>query len=313
MNVVFSNRAYLAVLTETYEKIKVETGGVFLGYYDDGTWYIIETLDPGPNSVFQVAYFEYDQKYTSHLINKIARLYKHQLSLVGLWHRHPGSFDEFSRTDDGTNSDYAKLSPNGAISLLVNVDPEFRLTAYHVDSPLRYTKITYQVGDDLIPPHLLEIKTHGEALKQINSYADRTRNTSVTQPKVSLSSLLMGVQAQFTSLGDELPLEDLMSDDVDNYRDFLLDAVMDDIDYLTDKRELSINVAFNNPFLCLSVQSVKVYFCYDTNKQQMVFSWDDNKYLYKSGLFTSLMADYVPAEASFKAGFKRMLGLVKEN
>ena len=311
MNIIFSDRAYLAILTETYEKIKVETGGVFLGYYENDTWYIIETLDPGPKSVFQVAYFEYDQKYTNHLINKIARLYKEKLNLVGLWHRHPGSFDEFSRTDDGTNSDYAKLNPNGAISLLVNVDPHFRLTAYHIGWPLRYTKITYQVGDELIPPHLMQLKEHDTALKSINNYVNRPQAIRSTPP-VSFFSLLSDVEGRFTPIMDEIPLEELMSDDTERYRETLIGALLDDIDYLTEKRELSVNASFNNPFLCLTIQAVKVYFAYNIKTDHIVFSWEDKKYLYESGLFAILMADYVPAEASFKTGIKRMLGFVRE-
>ena len=58
MRVVFSNRAYASVLAETTEKIKTETGGLFLGTVQDDTWYVIEAIDPGPNSIFQVAYFE---------------------------------------------------------------------------------------------------------------------------------------------------------------------------------------------------------------------------------------------------------------
>ena len=140
MRVVFSNRAYASVLAETTEKIKTETGGLFLGTVQDDTWYVIEAIDPGPNSIFQVAYFEYDQKYTQHLINKIANLYDRQLALIGLWHRHPGSLDQFSSTDDGTNAKYAAMRNEGAISALVNIDPTFRITMYHVDKPCRYKK-----------------------------------------------------------------------------------------------------------------------------------------------------------------------------
>ena len=101
MKAYFSNRAYAAVLAETAEKIKTETGGLFLGAVRDGNWYIVEAIDPGPKSIFEVAYFEYDQKYTQHLINKIANLYDQPLGLIGLWHRHPGSFDQFSTTEIG--------------------------------------------------------------------------------------------------------------------------------------------------------------------------------------------------------------------
>ena len=98
MKAIFSNRAYTAVMAETTEKVETETGGLCLGPVVDDTWYIIEAIDPGPNSIFKVTYFEYDQKYTQHLINKIAKLYNEPLTLIGLWHRHPGSFDIFSNT-----------------------------------------------------------------------------------------------------------------------------------------------------------------------------------------------------------------------
>ena len=158
MRVIFSDRAFAAILAETTEKIDTETGGLFLGAIQKDTWYIIEAIDPGPKSVFQVAYFEYDQKYTQHLINKIANLYEHKLDLIGLWHRHPGSFDQFSSTDDGTNTKYASMRQEGAISGLVNIDPVFRLTMYHVNPPCKYKKVQYEVGDELIPRDLLYYK-----------------------------------------------------------------------------------------------------------------------------------------------------------
>lgn len=154
----FSERAFISILVETQEKIKTETGGVFLGYRKGDIWYVIESIDPGPNSVFQTAYFEYDQAYINHLINKVSRLYATQLDLIGLWHRHPGSFDSFSGTDDGTNTKYAELDKQGAISALVNIDPQFRLTMYSVTLPLKYEKIKYIVGDSYIPKDLLEKK-----------------------------------------------------------------------------------------------------------------------------------------------------------
>ena len=73
MKAVFSTRAFTAVKAETTEKVTTETGGLFLGIYEEGTWYIIETIDPGPNSIFQVAYFEYDQKYTQHLMDVLCK------------------------------------------------------------------------------------------------------------------------------------------------------------------------------------------------------------------------------------------------
>lgn len=185
MEVVFSKRAMTALLVETREKITTETGGVFLGKYESGVWYIVETIDPGPNSIFKPAYFEYDQDYINHLINKVSRLYKNQLDLIGLWHRHPGSLDTFSMTDDGTNTQYAQLADCGAISGLVNIDPEFRLTLYHVSLPLKYEKIAYSVDDTRIPRAIAELREPSEYSKQLG----KIQEASKRKEKTSFASL----------------------------------------------------------------------------------------------------------------------------
>jgi integrative and conjugative element protein (TIGR02256 family) len=158
MQVIFSNSAYNAVVFESTDKIDTETGGVFLGCFENKTWYVIETIEPGPKAIFQEAYFEYDHKYVESQINKIAQKYHAELTLIGNWHKHLGSFNKFTSTDDSTNSEYANLSNDGAISVLVNIDPDFRMTPYHVTLPLEYTKIDYKVGDELIPERLLQLK-----------------------------------------------------------------------------------------------------------------------------------------------------------
>jgi hypothetical protein len=156
--VVFSSKAYLSIVAETYERIGTETGGILLGKKVDDIWYVLDNLDPGPNSVFRSSYFEYDTPYVNHLANKIARFYKERIELLGLWHRHPGSFDSFSSTDDGTNSKYASQNPHGAISGLVNLDPNFRLTMYYVSMPLHYQRVSLSIDDELIPSNLKERK-----------------------------------------------------------------------------------------------------------------------------------------------------------
>lgn len=175
MKVIFSKRAMTALLVETREKIATETGGVFLGKYLDGIWYVVETIDPGPKAIFKTAYFEYDQEYINHLINKISRLYSQQLDLVGLWHRHPGSLDSFSMTDDGTNSKYAELSSYGAISGLVNIDPAFRLTMYHVSLPLNYEKIEWLVDDELIPTEIQSLRDDELLVAQIGTISAKCK------------------------------------------------------------------------------------------------------------------------------------------
>jgi len=163
--VIFSSKAYIAVVAETFGRVGTETGGIFLGCRISDVWYVIETLDPGPNSIFRSSYFEYDTPYVNHLANKVARFYMRRPELLGLWHRHPGGFDSFSSTDDGTNARYALETGFGAISGLVNLDPHFRLTMYYVSIPqgqeirnVKYKRLPFEIGDHLIPKDLLALK-----------------------------------------------------------------------------------------------------------------------------------------------------------
>ena len=169
MRLYLSDQAYTSIVAETHAHIDTETGGIFLGRFEAGAWYIIEVIDPGYQDILrQVAYFEYDKSYVTHLANVRARLYKNSLSLLGLWHRHPGGFDQFSATDDQTHRLYLRQNPQrGIISSLVNIDPRFRLTHYFIDSTVTHRKITdIHIGDQHIPEKFLALKFSGaDALK----------------------------------------------------------------------------------------------------------------------------------------------------
>ncbi|MDR2774710.1 MAG: Mov34/MPN/PAD-1 family protein [Tannerella sp.] len=163
ITVVFSNKAYNAIISESFAKHPLETGGILLGYLlDNGIWVVMEVIPPGKNSIFQSAYFEYDTEFVDYVANSVSSQYKTELNLLGLWHRHPGSMDVFSSMDDTTNREYALLNQAGAISGLVNIDPVFRLTMYHVSLPFSYQKMEVAVGDDLIPPDFFNLKYYPE-------------------------------------------------------------------------------------------------------------------------------------------------------
>lgn len=153
--VVLSNRALIQIFNESQSRIRTETGGLLLGHFDRGVWYVIEASDPGINAVFRVNYHEGDDVYQNHVCDVISRTYKHRLVFLGMWHRHPGSLDTFSGTDDGTNYKYAASAGNGCISAIINYDPDFRITFYYVEQGMnrnvRYTKVDIEVGDDKIP------------------------------------------------------------------------------------------------------------------------------------------------------------------
>jgi len=209
--IVFSNRALDEIKKETYRKSPVETGGILLGKIIDDQWYVIATTEPGPNSIFQISYFEYDQEFVTKEANRISKEYVHELELLGLWHRHPGSMDTFSRTDDGTNIEFARLNSKGAISGLVNLDPDFRLTMYHVDNPLNYNQVEIFTDDELIPPDLLILKS----TKNEQKPADVIENKGGIELKADLiNSNLDEVKAKKKIIRDKRHIKIKLSDNL---------------------------------------------------------------------------------------------------
>ncbi len=158
--VVFSERAWNAIVSETLDKNPLETGGIFLGYVlEGGVWIVVETVPPGWKTVNTVVDFEYDTTFVNYLANVIYKQYDKRLRVLGLWHRHPGSMDYFSSTDDVTNKKFASHMPVGSISGLVNMDPKLRITMYHVSPDGKYERMNYAVDHgDLIPQKYLELK-----------------------------------------------------------------------------------------------------------------------------------------------------------
>ena len=285
MKVVFSDRAFAAIMAETTEKIKTETGGLFLGSFEDGIWYVIEAIDPGPKSIFEVAYFEYDQQYTQHLINKIANLYDKRLTLIGLWHRHPGSFDQFSSTDDGTNSKYARMRKEGAISALVNIDPEFRLTMYHVDQPCRYSVIEYDVGNHLIPDEMLRYKSPEKfANLMAGIISDEYKDF---HPSVSLNGFLKTVLPYMKHIKINEVFTEVKDRNIATER--ILDELVEDSAFLADDQGIEYSIYQVDQFICLSQDaidvSVKLYFRYIAENDIVVFSYNNECYLYENNAF----------------------------
>lgn len=159
--VIFSQRAFNSIITEVIDKHPIETGGILIGYIlDNGAWIVVENIPPGyRNTVHQQSYFEYDTDFVNYLSNVVALQYKGNLQVLGLWHRHPGSMDVFSTTDDGTNIKFARDRQCGAISALINCDPKMRMTMYHVSLLGRYKKIEWFVDDgETIPHEYLELR-----------------------------------------------------------------------------------------------------------------------------------------------------------
>ncbi len=190
--VVFSDRAYNAIVRESFAMHPLETGGILLGHIlDNGVWIVMEVIPPGLECVHEKALFEYDPHFVSYLSTSVANLYHHRLQVLGLWHRHPGSMDYFSPTDDVTNSDFASRNPYGVISGLVNIDPAFRLTLYHLpagtdDSAAhgKYSMTAVEVGDDIIPEKYFKLRyidrNHRNLTPRISGISDLNADDSVS-------------------------------------------------------------------------------------------------------------------------------------
>lgn len=294
MQVIFSDRAYASVMAETTEKIETETGGLFLGTVEGETWYIVEAIDPGPNSVFEVAYFEYDKKYTQHLINKIANLYSEKLSLIGLWHRHPGSFDVFSTTDNGTNAKYAAMRSCGAISGLVNIDPTFRFTMYHVARPCKYTKIKYLVGDNLIPKKYLTLKSTEEFERIMDNILHPNSSDDELVPSVSLRSFLDKILPALESRKYSIAVARPDAND-ENTKDELINTIVSDLTFMSDEIGIQMSVLQRSGLIAIVQEAVdetvQAFFAFDAKERVTVFQYQKQNYLYEEGLFERLFRD----------------------
>lgn len=279
MQAVFSDRSYIAVMAETTEKIKTETGGLFLGAFEDGVWYIVEAIDPGPGAVFEVAYFEYDRAYTEHLINKIANLYDEPLHLIGLWHRHPGSFDRFSTTDHETNAKFAQRSEYGAISAIVNVDPAFRLSMFHVGQPCRYTPIEIQVGDRLVPERLRK-------LKRPNTFEQMMKRMRMPSNSLAafMRTILPWLQAEKQV---EKQLDTMLLNE--GARDIIIEAILDDLTYLSDVKGIGYSIRQDDRQIRLeqdhSGHLEQIRFTYSVPLKGVVFSFENDCREYRPGMF----------------------------
>ena len=167
--IILSDRAYTSILAEALSRDPLETGGILLGYYEDDVWYVVEATDPGIKTFHNTVHHEMDEVYHNHVYPVLSRLYKQDLMLIGLWHRHPGDYNRFSADDNQTNESYADAIDNGTLSFLINFMPETSLTCYYYDQ--KETKAYYQpellIGDSwfegtdflkLASPEILEAR-----------------------------------------------------------------------------------------------------------------------------------------------------------
>ena len=163
VHAILSDRAYAAILSEVLRNGRNETGGVLIGNIYKRVWYIVDSIDPGLNTVNEQAYFTWETNYVNHLASYNGCLYKYPLTILGFWHRHPGSMDRFSSTDERTIRLNLKDFPHGLLSMLINIDPELRMTFYYCIQD-EIMPIRCDHGDEYFPRELLEYATPEELI-----------------------------------------------------------------------------------------------------------------------------------------------------
>lgn len=165
IHVVLSDRAYNTIISETLSYNRTETGGVLIGHIYKRIWYVMEVIPPGIFTTNTATFFQLDADFVNYLAHKVGEPYAYPPTILGFWHRHPGSMDYFSGQDEDTLRDNVRNSKHGMLSMLVNIDPELRMTFYHAyNSELMLVR--YDHGNDYFPEGMLDMATPEQLLKR---------------------------------------------------------------------------------------------------------------------------------------------------
>jgi len=175
VHVILSDRAYTSIINDVLQNGKLETGMVLLGNIVGKIWYVTECIPGGPESFNTRNDFVLDLAFVNYLVKKTSSLYRHPVSILGFYHRHPGSMDYFSATDLATIRDNLVSCPNGLLSMLVNVDPDLRMTFYYCRDN-RLMRVGYDHGDEYFPKELLEMASPRQLIEHSASPEARHMN-----------------------------------------------------------------------------------------------------------------------------------------
>jgi len=177
------------------------------------------------------------------------------------------------------------MRKEGAISALVNIDPEFRLTMYHVDQPCRYSVIEYDVGNHLIPDEMLRYKSPEKfANLMAGIISDEYKDF---HPSVSLNVFLKTVLPYMKRIKINEVFTEVKDRNIATER--ILDELVEDSAFLADEQGIEYSISQIDQFICLSQDaidvSVKLYFRYIAKNDIVVFSYKNECYLYESNAF----------------------------
>lgn len=145
--VIFSKRAYTALCTEFHMFDSEETGGVFIGYYEDNIYYVVESVFSGPYAKHTSAEYIYDYEYVNYQVNMLAEMYEKEIDVIGIWHSHVTS-SPFSIADERTNLQFAQLNEYGGLTCLIDIQNK-HFFVYMVSPEGEYASLAYEVLDEI--------------------------------------------------------------------------------------------------------------------------------------------------------------------
>lgn len=189
--VVISERAKLTILNEVLSHGDKETGGILLGNFINRVWYINEVIDGGldENTIHRTGFFRYDNEYINHRLSKVNNIYADPLTIVGVWHRHPGSMDTFSSQDLESMAGLVNDARVGMLSMLVNVDPDFRMTFYYCNKKGEVAVVPHDFGDEYFMPRLTKYVQSDDLIKLYNKKYKVKNKTPLIKPEELAGSI----------------------------------------------------------------------------------------------------------------------------
>ena len=157
--VIMGSRAYATLIAEAYANGENETGGVFLGHVENGICYIVESTLPGYQALHERGLFKMNERFVNYVYRGQVRIFRKEPRLLGLWHRHPESFNRFSGHDDIMNRKFAMAVGGGTLSFLLNFVPGPVITPYFFDlADNKYYRTLLKVTDvDLVQKGFLKL------------------------------------------------------------------------------------------------------------------------------------------------------------
>ena len=169
------------------------------------------------------------------------------------------------------------MRDEGTVSMLVNLEPEFRFTIYHVAQPCTYTKIDeYEVGDSLFPKGLLEyeninlLKAKLNGREEIESLEQNKEDNSEENLSEILKIILPILRKQYR-YEKKFDFWGLIKNQSNNKG--IAEIVAEDILFFTDKYQMKFYSTLLSDKLIIAQGS-------GNEKEELIFSYNEREELY---------------------------------